>query len=59
MHSFPSDFYGAPLAWGLQPCYVTSGGWFANQIVGLGGAAHVRVGIRCASPAPAAHRASA
>src|SRR5436305_3158497 len=47
--AWTSDFYGAPLVWGLQPCFVTSGGWIANQVVGLGGTTHVRVGIRCAS----------
>ena len=48
--AWTSDFYGAPLVWGLQPCFVTTGGWMANQAVGLGGAAHARVGIRCGSP---------
>jgi hypothetical protein len=45
-----SDFYAAPLFWGLQPCHITSGGWMANQVVALGGNTHARVGIRCASP---------
>jgi hypothetical protein len=48
--AWSSDFYGARLVWGLQPCYVTSGGWLLNQAVSLGGAAHARVGLRCASP---------
>ncbi len=48
--AWTSDFYGAPLVWGVQPCFVTSGGWMVNQAVSLGGAAHARVGIRCASP---------
>src|SRR5204862_157297 len=47
--AWTSDFYGASRVWGLQRCFVTSGGWIANQVVGLGGTTHVRVGIRCAS----------
>lgn len=35
--------------WGLQPCHTGVGGWILNQAVGLGGAAHALVGIRCAS----------
>jgi hypothetical protein len=49
IEAWTPDFSSDHLAWGLQPCFITSGGWMSNQAVSLGGAGHARVGIRCAS----------
>jgi len=44
-----ADYSSEHLAWGLQPCHITSGGWMSGQAISLGGAGHALVGIRCFS----------
>ena len=47
--AYNADFSSGRFLWGLQPCHTGVGGWILNQAVDLGGAAHARVGILCAS----------
>jgi hypothetical protein len=49
IEAISADFSSEHLAWGLQPCHVTAGGWMPSQTISLGGAGHALVGIRCSS----------